>query len=84
MRLTHCKTQNMARNSENVKNEKYTLQDLNQGKKTEKTWKRKTHSVGREIWQEKEKNVKNEKYTVQDLDYGKETLKTGKGDTITV
>ena len=41
MRLTHCKTQNMARNSENVKNEKYTLQDLDQGKKIEKPGKEK-------------------------------------------
>ena len=84
MRLTHCKTQNMARNSENVKNEKYTLQDLDYGKKIQKPGKRKTNSIGCEIWQEKGKNVKNEKYTLQDLDYGKETLKTGKGDTITV
>ena len=41
MRLTHCKNQNMARNSENVKNEKYTLQDLDQGKKSEKPGKEK-------------------------------------------
>ena len=84
MRLTHCKTQNMARNSVNVKNEKYTLQDLDQGKKTEKPGKEK-HTVQHvKYGKKKEKNVKNEKYTVQDLDYGKETLKTGKGDTITV
>ena len=34
----------MARNSVNVKNEKYTLQDLDQGKKTEKPGKEK-HTV---------------------------------------
>ena len=34
----------MARNSENVKNEKYTLQDLDYGKKTEKPGKEK-HTV---------------------------------------
>ena len=44
MRLTNFKTQSMSRNSENVKNEKYTLQDLDQGKKTEKPGKEK-HTV---------------------------------------
>ena len=70
----------MARNSGNLKNVKYKLQDLDYGKQTEKTGNEK-HTVGLEISREKLKNVKNEKYTLQDLDYGKETLKSGKGDT---
>ena len=58
----------MARNSEKLKNEKYTLQDLNYDLKTEKRGKGDTntvgpvkHSVGCEIWREILKNVKYEK-----------------------
>ena len=38
----------------NVKNEKYTLQDLDYGQKTEKkkSGKRETHMVGTGIWRE--------------------------------
>ena len=44
MRHTHCRTWDMARNSEN---EKYTLQDLDYGKKTHKQGKWENHMVGR-------------------------------------
>jgi hypothetical protein len=36
MRNTHCRTWNMARNNENVKNEKYLLYEPEYGKKPEK------------------------------------------------
>ena len=36
MRNTHYRTWNMARNSKNVKNKKYTLKDLDYGENTEK------------------------------------------------
>ena len=35
-RNTNCTTQNIARNSENVKYDKYTLQDLDLGEKRKK------------------------------------------------
>ena len=36
MRSTHSRNWNMAKKMKNVKNEKYTLQDLDYGEKTEK------------------------------------------------
>ena len=53
-----------------MKNEKYTLQDLNYEKKTEKKWKmRNAHSrdwsMARKI-----KIIENEKQTWQDMNYG--------------
>ena len=45
----------------NMKNEKYTLQELECGEKTEKLGKGETHTVGCEIWHETLKNLKNEK-----------------------
>ena len=56
-------TWNMARNTENVKNEKYTLQELEYGKKTNKEENCEKHLVGPGTWRETLKNVKNEKCT---------------------
>ena len=62
----------------NVKNEKYTLQVLDYGKKTDKHGKCDAKIVGRGIWQETLKNVENETETLQDLDYGEKTDRQGK------
>ena len=43
----------------NVKNEKCTLQDLENGEKTENQGKCKIHTLGREIWRGKLKKVEN-------------------------
>ena len=45
MRPTHYRTWNMLRNRVNVKNEKYTLQDLDYGKETLKSGKGATNTV---------------------------------------
>ena len=45
MRNAQCRTWNMARNTENVKNEKCTLQDLEFGEKSEKCRKCDTNTV---------------------------------------
>ena len=46
MRNTHCRNWIMARKQKNVKNEKYTLQDLGCCEKTDKRGKCKSHMVG--------------------------------------
>ena len=45
--------------TENVKNEKCTLQDLEYGKKTENHGKLEIHTLGCEIWQGQLKKVEN-------------------------
>ena len=49
----------------NVKNEKYTLQDLEYGEKPENYGEREIHTLGHEIWPVKLKRMENlEMYTV--------------------
>ena len=62
----------------NVKSEKYTLQDLDYGKKPEKTWKMRhkhcmTWNMARKL-----KNMENETHTHQELEYGEKPEKRGK------
>ena len=63
MRKAQCKTWNMARNIENVENEKWTLQDLEQGKKHCKT--QKMRNAHCRTWNNARnlKNVKNMRHT---------------------
>ena len=49
----------MTKSLKNVKNEKCTLKDLENGEKTENHRKREIHTLGREIWRGKLKNVEN-------------------------
>jgi hypothetical protein len=58
MRKTHCKTWNVARNTE--KHEKWEM-NLKYGGKTENHGKWETHTVGPGIRRETLKNVKNDK-----------------------
>jgi len=48
----------------NFENDKWTLQDMDYGKKNEKRGKWKTHTIGPVIWRVKLKNVENEKCTL--------------------
>ena len=68
----------MGRKLKIVENEKCTLEDLDQGKKTENRGKLETHTVGPGIWVETLKNVKNDNCTLQDLDFGEKSKKLGK------
>ena len=63
---------------------KYTLQDLDYGKKTHKQGKWENHMVGPGIWQDTLKKVKNEKCTLQDRNYGENLEKREKRETDTV
>ena len=58
IRHKHCLTWNMARNSENMKREKYTLYDLDHGEKTEKHGKWDTQTIGPGLWWENSKTWK--------------------------
>ena len=63
MRNEHFRTWIMARNTENAKNEKCTLQDLDFEEKTSKFEKQEQHPVRPGIWQ-KEKRGKAKMHTV--------------------
>ena len=52
MRNAHCRIWNIARKLKITENEKYTLQDLNMARKTEKGENLEMFTVGRGIWQE--------------------------------
>ena len=52
MRNTHCRTWNMARNSEKRRNEKQPIDDLKNEEITEKCEKGEMHTVGPGIWRE--------------------------------
>ena len=50
MRHKHCLTWNMARNTQKCGNDKYTMQDLDDGEKTEKRGKWDTNTIRPGIW----------------------------------
>ena len=64
IRNSQDRTWNVGRNTENVKNDKGTLQEMEYGEKSNKRRKWKTHMLGHEIWQETLKNVQDEKHAM--------------------
>ena len=52
MRIAHCRTWNMARKLKITENAKYTLQDMDMARKTERVGKLEISTVEHGIWQE--------------------------------
>ena len=67
MRNAHCRTWNMARKLKITENEKYTLQDVIHGKKTEKAGKFRNVHCGRWNMARKLKIMENKKNSLYDL-----------------
>ena len=63
---------------ENLKNEKYTLQDLDYGEKTEKTCKMRQKHCRNWNMARNTENGENEKCTLQNLEYREKTENQGK------